>query len=148
MTAPLDALQATLAAEHAAVWTYALLGARTSESGSPTLYAAIRAAYSAHHQRRDDLTGEIAALGATPVAAAAAYAVPAGLDTDDGIMAAALALEQGCADTYAALVAATAVDDPDGRRRAIGLLNDGAVRGLSFRGTPEIFPGAAELKDR
>jgi hypothetical protein len=141
----LEALQATLEAEHAAVYVYGLLGARTSQSVEPTSYAAVRAAYEAHRERRDVLTGEIAALGTTPVAAAPAYQSPDGLDTLDGRTAAALALEQGCARTYAALVGSTA-----GARRieAIGLLNDAAVRALSFRGTPEIFPGADEHADR
>jgi hypothetical protein len=138
MTTETDALQTTLAAEHAAVYVYGLLGSRTSESAEPELYAALRAAYDAHRRRRDTLIGELAALGATPTPAAAAYTAPAGLDTPDGRYAAALALERGCAATYAALVG-----DTTGPRRAeaIGLLNDAAARELSFRGTPESFPG-------
>ena len=141
----LEALQATLEAEHAAVYVFGLLGSRTSQSAEQPLYAALRAAYEAHRERRDVLTGEIAALGATPVAAAAAYQSPAGLDTLAGRTAAALALEQGCARTYAALVGST-----EGARRveAIGLLNDAAARELSFQGTPEIFPGTDEYADR
>ena len=145
MTTEQDALQATLAAEHAAVYVYGLLGSRTSQATERELYLALRAAYDAHRERRDTLIGEIAALGATPVPAAAAYASPAGLDTTDGRYQAALTLEQGCASTYAALVGATT-----GARRleAIALLNDAAARELSFRGTPEIFPGADEYADR
>jgi hypothetical protein len=138
MTTELDALQATLAAEHAAVYVYGLLGSRTSKAAEPELYLALRAAYEAHRERRDTLIGEVAALEATPTPAAPAYTPPAGLDTTDGRYQAALALEQACASTYAALVGATA-----GSRRleAIGLLGDAAVRELSFRGAPEKFPG-------
>jgi hypothetical protein len=145
MTAETDALQTTLAAEHAAVYVYGLLGSRTSQTAEAPLYDALRAAYEAHRERRDALIGEIAALGATPVAAAPAYTPPPGLDTTDGRYAAALTLEQGCAATYAALVGETS-----GARRleAIGLLDDAAARELSFRGTPEIFPGADEYADR
>jgi hypothetical protein len=145
MTTEVDALQTTLAAEHAAVYVYGLLGSRTSQATEGELYAALRAAYEAHRQRRDTLIGDIAALGATPTPAAPAYTPPPGLDTTDGRYQAALELERGCASTYAALVAATG-----GARRleAIALLNDAAVRELSFRGTPEIFPGADEYADR
>jgi hypothetical protein len=145
VTTELDALQATLAAEHAAVYVLTLLGSRTSESAERDLYTALWAAYEAHRESRDALIGEIAGLGATPSPAAAAYTPPAGLDTTDGRYQAALALEQACASTYAALVGATSGDR---RLEAIGLLNDGAARELSFRGTPEIFPGADEYADR
>ena len=66
MTTEVDALQTTLAAEHAAVYVYGLLGSRTSQATELELYTALRAAYEAHRQRRDTLIGEIAALGATP----------------------------------------------------------------------------------
>ncbi len=140
-----DALQTTLEAEHAAVYVYGLLGSRTSQTAEAPLYLALRAAYEAHRDRRDTLIGEIAALGATPAPAAPAYTPPAGLDTSDGRYQAALALERACASTYAALVGASS-----GPRRleAIALLNDAAARELSFRGTPEIFPGADEYADR
>ena len=39
---PLDALQTTLAAEHAAVYVYGVLGARTSPAAEPSLFAAAR----------------------------------------------------------------------------------------------------------
>ena len=90
MTTELDALQATLAAEHAAVYVYGLLGSRTSQASEPDLYVALRAAYEAHRERRDTLIGEIAALAATPTPAAPAYTPPAGLDTTDGRYQAAL----------------------------------------------------------
>jgi hypothetical protein len=145
VTTEQDALQATLAAEHAAVYVLTLIGSRTSASAERELYTALRAAYEAHRESRDALIGEIAGLGATPSPAAAAYTPPAGLDTTDGRYQAALAVEHACASTYAALVGATSGDR---RLEAIGLLNDVAARELSFRGTPEIFPGADEYADR
>lgn len=140
-----DALQDVLADEHAALYVYGVLGARTSQSATPELYAALRAAYDAHRTRRDDLTGSIAADGATPVAAATAYELPAGLDTADGVAAAALELERSCAAAYAGAVASTTSDR---RAWAVTALNDAAVRELGFRGTPEMFPGAGEYADR
>jgi len=140
-----DVLQTTLEAEHAAVYVYGLLGSRTSQRAEAELYAALHAAYDAHRERRDTLIGEIAALDAVPVPAAAAYTAPAGLDTPEGRYAAALELERACARTYAAMVGATTGAQ---RGEAIDLLNDAAARELSFRGTPEIFPGTDEYTDR
>ena len=44
----LDALQVTLGDEHAALYTYGVLGARTSQSATPALYDALTAAYRRH----------------------------------------------------------------------------------------------------
>jgi len=137
-----DALQRTLAAEHAAVWTYGLLGGRTSASGSPTLYAAVTDGYLVHRRRRDDLTDALVALDAEPVAAGATYDEGGRLDTPARIEARALALEQACAETYAALVAES-VDDR--RAWAVAALTDAAVRSVRLGGAPEPFPGAPEL---
>ncbi len=138
-------LQTTLAGEHAALFVFGTLGGRVSQSRDPDLYAAITAAYTAHRRRRDRLIAEITALGAEPVAAEASYAVPAGLDRSVRIARVAAATERACETTYAWLVANT-VDEM--RRWAIGALNETAVRVLTLRGTPEIFPGAGEYADR
>ena len=141
----LEPLQTTLAAEHAAVFVYGVLGGRTSRTAAPELFDAVSSAYAAHRARRDLLTREITDLGGTPVAAEAAYETPLPLDTPDQVAAAALEVERGCATTYAWLVANTAGAD---RRRAIQALNEAAVRELVLRGTPEMFPGANEYADR
>lgn len=140
-----DTLQEVLATEHAAVYVLGVLGARTSQSGSPDLYLAIRAAYDAHRGRRDLLTGQVAAGGATPAASEAAYEVPDGLETPEGITRAARDLEHSCAEIYATAVASTTGDN---RAWAVAALNDAAVRVLGLRGTPEMFPGAGEFADR
>jgi Domain of unknown function (DUF4439) len=140
-----DTLQEVLATEHAAVYVYGVLGARTSESGAPDLYLTIRAAYDAHRARRDVVIGQVATEGATPVASATAYEVPTGLETPEGISLAALELERGCAAVYAAAVAGTTGEH---REWAVAALNDAAVRELGLRGTPEMFPGADEYADR
>ena len=148
MSAPmtaLQALQATLAAEHAAVYVYGVLGGQVSRAGQPEQYRAVSDAYTTHRGRRDLLTRTIADLGAHPVAAAAAYDVPAPLGGPAGLARVARDLEDGCAATYAQLVASTAGTQ---RRWAISALNDAAVRVLAFRGTPETFPGADEYTDR
>ena len=138
-------LQTTLAAEHAAVYEYGVLGGRTSQSAQPELFAAVSAAYASHRARRDHLVRAIRDLGGEPVAAEAAYELPRQLDTADDIARAALELERSCATTYAYLVGSTEGAD---RRWAIEALNEAAVRELVFRGTPEMFPGADEYADR
>ncbi|HEY0951235.1 DUF4439 domain-containing protein [Nocardioides sp.] len=140
----LDALQAALAAEHAAVYVYGALGGRTSQSATPELFAAVSRAYEAHRARRDELTAAVLDLEAEPVAAEPAYELPA-LETPRQVERAALAVERACASTYAFVVE----NSTAGRRRsAIGALNEAAVRELVFRGTPEMFPGADEHADR
>ncbi|KQW53479.1 hypothetical protein ASC77_04135 [Nocardioides sp. Root1257] len=139
----LDALQTTLAAEHAAVYVLATLGGRASQD--ETLLAAISAAYAEHRLRRDQLTTAITDRGADPVAAEAAYDVPTGLDRSPRIARVARETEESCATTYAWLVATTT---DEMRRWAVRALNETAVRVLTLRGTPEMFPGAGEYADR
>lgn len=137
-----EALQTALAAEHAAVHVFGVLGGRTSQSGSPALFAAVSAAHEAHRARRDRLTAGLTDLDASPVAAEAAYAVPGRLETDQQIARTALMTEQSCAVTYAWLVAQAS---EDWRRWAITALIETAVRELAFGGEPEPFPGADDL---
>ena len=140
-----DALNTTLAAEHAALFVYGALGAQTSRTGTPTLYADIDAAYTEHRSRRDQLVAMIRDLGGEPVAAEPAYELPPDLSTPDLVTRRALRLEKSCAATYAYLVASS----PQERRRwAVTALTMTAVRELDFRGTPEIFPGGDEYADR
>ena len=139
---PGEALQATLAAEHAAVAAYAELGGRISESSSPTQAAALRAAYDVHRERRDQLQTLITRRGARPTPPAPGYRVPAASRRTPELVAVARSLEERAADTYAQLVASSVGDV---RRWAVIALEDAAVRGLGFGGEPEAWPGAPEL---
>ncbi|NHC22747.1 ferritin-like domain-containing protein [Nocardioides sp. IC4_145] len=141
----LDALQATLAAEHAALHVVGALGAQTSESGSPGLYAALQDAYVQHRAQRDRLERELRDRGAEPVAAEPAYELPDRLAAVPAVERRARELETDCAAAYASLVGHTA---DDLRRWAVEVLVRTAVRGLAFRGTPEMFPGVGEHADR
>lgn len=136
----LDALQTTLAAEHAAVYVYGALGGRAT----PELLEAVTVAYTAHRARRDLLTAAVIDAEGEPVAALAAYELPR-LETARDVERAALEVERSAAATYAYLVASTAGAT---RRLAIAALNEAAVRELVFRGTPETFPGLDEFTDR
>ncbi len=144
MTYP-EALQTALATEHAAVYVYGALGAQTSQSAQPTLYADLGAAYTEHRSQRDQLVRAILDEGAEPTAAEPAYELPGDLSTPDLVMRRALRLEKSCAETYAYLVANSPREE---RRWAINALVKAAVRELAFRGIPEIFPGSDEYADR
>lgn len=138
----LDALQATLAEEHASLYTYGVLGARTSQSETPALYDSLTIAYRRHRARRDQLRTMVEEAGGEPAAAAAAYVLDGQLLRSAQVQAAALAREVTSAESLTALVAQSS----------------GAVRGwaitetiwsatwqLQFGGAPQTWPGAPEL---
>jgi hypothetical protein len=138
---PLEALQQALAGEHASVYVYGVLGGRVSASSRPGLANRPTSAYATHRGRRDQLTRMVRAAGAEPVTAQVGYQLPPSR-TAQQIEAAALVVEQRCADVYAATVGSTARAQ---RQWATAALTDTAVRLLSFGGSPEPFPGVEEL---
>jgi hypothetical protein len=139
---PIDALQTALAAEHAALYVYGALGARTSASATPVLFAEVSDAYATHRAWRDLLTSRLVDEGVEPTPAAATYELPVTAPTPTGVSRAAVEVEQRCAATYAYVVANTSGPD---RTWATGALTRAAVRQVSLGGTPEPFPGAADL---
>ena len=139
---PTDALQDALAAEHAAVYVFGVLGAQTSEFEQSTLFDNLLTAYEQHRSARDELVARIQELGVRPVAAAPAYELPNGVSTPAQVVRAALVTERRVTQTYGTLVAQTVGDD---RSRAVDALGESAVRQLRFRGRPENFPGTQGL---
>ncbi|WP_051217773.1 ferritin-like domain-containing protein [Nocardioides insulae] len=133
-----DALQTALAAEHAAVYVYGVLGGQTSASRQPTLMRLVIDAFSTHQLRRDHLTALLAAAGETPVGTEPGYRVPPRLGTAAAVERTARGVEAACATAYAALVAATSAEV---RSWSITALTDTAVRGLGFGAAPTPFPG-------
>lgn len=138
----LDALQATLADEHAALWTYGVLGARTSQSVTPGLYDALTTAYRRHRSRRDQLRTLVEEAGGTPVAAAAAYELDGQPVRSPQVQAAALALEAGSVETLTALVARSSGAV---REWALTEATWSATWQLELGGAPQTWPGAPEL---
>ncbi|MEV7076025.1 ferritin-like domain-containing protein [Streptomyces sp. NPDC093990] len=133
----LKALQKALAAEHAAVYGYGVVGGRIGEERRTEA----RAAYDAHRARRDALARAVRDLGGTPVAAAAAYALPFPVPDSAAAVRLAAALEDRVAGVYSDVVRATA----GGRRStAAGALREAAVRAVRWRGESVAFPGLAE----
>jgi hypothetical protein len=139
---PLEALQATLAGEHAAVYVYAALGARVSTSAQPDLESRIYTAYTTHRGRRDQLISIVRGTGATPVASEVSYQLPNPAKTRGQLVRAALETEQRCTEMYAAMVGSTSRAN---RQFAIDALADSAVRQLGFGGGTDPFPGVPEL---
>jgi hypothetical protein len=137
-----DALQTALGAEHAALYVYGALGARTSESATPVLFATVSEAYTTHRAWRDRLTGRLLDEGAQPTPAAATYELPDTPPTPAGVARAAVAVERACAQTYAYVVANTVDED---RAWAIGALVRTAVREVAFGAAPDALPGVPEL---
>jgi hypothetical protein len=137
-----EALQTALAAEHAALYVYGFLGARTSESGQPPIFAEVVDAYATHRAWRDLLTRRLLDEGAEPTPAAPTYELPTTPATVLGVIRAARDLEVRCAETYAYVVANTADED---RRWAVAALTRSAVRQVAFGGSPGPFPGAPDL---
>jgi hypothetical protein len=142
VTTPLEALQETLAAEHAAVYVYGVLGGRLSTSAFPTEWSRISAGYDAHRSRRDLVRALVADRGADPAPAAAAYAVQLRDGSADNLLRAAREIEEGCAEVYSQLVAATSGAV---RRAGIDALTDAGLRLLELGGEPTPYPGAPDL---
>ncbi|MFF5974762.1 ferritin-like domain-containing protein [Streptomyces sp. NPDC012769] len=136
MTA-LDAAQAALAAEHAAVYGYGVVGARVGDARRPEATAA----YQAHRARRDALRRTVRDLGGAPVAAAAGYALPFPVPDSAAAVRLAAVLEDRIAGVYSDLV--RAADGPL-RRDAAAALREAAVRAVRWRGSDVTFPGLAE----
>ncbi|MEU3982272.1 DUF4439 domain-containing protein [Streptomyces sp. NPDC026672] len=135
--AELTAAQAALAAEHAAVYGYGVVGGRVGTQRR----AEARAAYDAHRARRDALVREVRDLGGEPVASSAAYALPFAVPDAAAAVRLAAELEDRVAGVYSDLVRATG-----GARRgeAAQALREAAVRAVRWRGGGVAFPGLAE----
>ncbi len=94
--AELTAVQAALAAEHAAVYGYGVVGGRIREGRRQEA----KTAYDAHRARRDALVREVRDLGGTPVAASAGYALPFPVPDSAAAVQLAAELEDRVAGVY------------------------------------------------
>lgn len=134
----IEALQQTLTAEHAAVYCFGVMGARTSRSADPDLFARLTDSFGTHRGRRDQLIAIISRMDQTPVAASPAYDLPGSAGSAREATATALRLEQGCTAWYAALVASTRGAN---REWAALALTASAVAQLGYGGRPQDYPG-------
>jgi hypothetical protein len=138
----LDALQATLADEHAALYTYGVLGARTSQATSPVLFETLTSGYRRHRARRDQLQLMVRDAGGDPVAAEVAYDLDGSLLRPPQIERAAADLEAASVEVLLALVAQSTASV---REWALTEATWSAVWRLQLGQTAETWPGAPEL---
>lgn len=123
-------LQAALAAEHAAVFAYGVIGGVLRDSEGQAV-----AGHDAHRGRRDQL---LARLGERAVAAEPAYSLPFPVTSSRQARRLARVVERRCAAVYADAVSRTTGDQ---RALAAEALTECAVRGLSWGADPDPFPG-------
>ena len=135
---PVAALQAALAGEHAAVYLYGVLGGQVSRSQTPELADLVATGYAEHIARRDALNVLVSRHHADPVASAAAYRTPDGVDTPDGARALARRIEDRCLQLYGQVVEHTVAAD---RRWAVTALRDAALEVIEYGARPTNFPG-------
>lgn len=132
--AEVAALQATLAAENSAVYGYGVAGAHLTGAKRA---AAVRY-WVAHQNARDVLTAMLAARGAQPGAAAAAYELPFGVHTAAAAAALATVLEDRVSAAYLGLVG---LSDPALRAFGARAVAAAALRATAWRGSTLAFPG-------
>jgi len=140
-TGQVEALQAALAAEHAVVWGYGVVGGRVEVALLPAVQDCDRA----HRTRRDAVDGLIRRYGGEPVPTAPAYELPFAVPDRRSAVRLAVHLEEGAAAAWRYAVAAT--DDRSVRRTALAALTDAALRATGWRlrlpptRPTEAFPG-------
>ena len=134
-------LTALVEAQHAAVYGYAVLGARLDEERRQQA----RDASDVHRVARDTLSGRLRDLGAPVPASLPAYDVE--VADPPAALGLAVRLEEGLGVRWRDLVGGT--DDPALRRLGVEGLTQAAVRAAQWRrlagaGSPTVaFPGTA-----
>ena len=129
-----SALQAALAAEHAAVYGYGVAGAYRA---GPAV-ATATADWNAHQVARDTLETMLRQTGAQPVAAAPAYQLPHKVDGPVSAAKLAVLLENRVTAAYLGVVA---VGDLPVRQFGARAMAGSAGRAASWRGRTVAFPG-------
>jgi hypothetical protein len=128
------ALRGALAAENSAVYGYGVVGAHLAGARRA---AAVRN-WVAHQKAGDALTGMLAARGARPVAAAAAYELPFAVRSAAAAIALATVLEDRLCAAYLGLVG---LPDPELRGFGARAARTAALRAAAWRGSTLAFPG-------
>ncbi|NIK60410.1 ferritin-like domain-containing protein [Kribbella shirazensis] len=131
-----EALQAALAGEHAALYGVGVAGGKLSG----TKFRQATALFEAHRTNRDRLSALIVAAGKTPVAAEPAYDLPRAVVNSATAAALVLVIELRIAAVYGDLV--EAAEQPAVRSFAIEALLAAAGNQLVWGGAPIAFPGA------
>jgi hypothetical protein len=147
MSEPEAAWQAALAAEHAAVAGYDVLGPRLTDRAEVTL---ARSCQQAHRDLRDRTAASLRDAGLQPVAALPGYPLPFAVADPGAARQFAVRLESGCASAWRyviAVAAQTASSNRPLRSDAQAALTASALlatrwRGLADPAMPTVaFPG-------
>ncbi len=128
------ALQAALAAEHAAVFGYGVAGAHLTGARQ----AAAARDWAAHEAARDTLTAMVAALGERPVPAATSYGLPFRVRGTQSAIALAVFMEDRVTAAYLGLVA---LGDAWLRGFGARAVQAAALRAAAWREHSLAFPG-------
>ncbi|MCW2701758.1 MAG: uncharacterized protein JWQ45_3293 [Blastococcus sp.] len=122
-----EALQTALAAAHAAVWGYGVVGAALGAEGrAPTA-----AAEAAHRDVRDRLTALLEDRDAEPVGAQGGYALPFPVLSAVDAAALAVVLEDGASAAWVRVLDQAA--ERSTRELAVGVLSGAEVRAVAWR---------------
>ena len=135
------ALQEALAASHAAVWGYGVVGAALGEESRPAAVASEQA----HQDARDELAGLLASRRVDPVADDPGYALPFPVLSAIDAAALAVTLEDGVSGAWAWVL--DQATETSTRELAVAALAAAEVRAVSWRGlagrapVTSAFPG-------
>ncbi|HET8588156.1 MAG TPA: ferritin-like domain-containing protein [Nakamurella sp.] len=138
-----DALQAAMAAEHAALWAYGLVAAYAPDAANT-----VSDMLTSHQNIRDVTANLLVQAGATPVGPAPAYTTPEPVTDPRSAMALALVIEGDCAAAWRSVIGHT--DDSTLRGTALSALTDSAMRMVTWRKLAKDkvvtapFPGAPD----
>lgn len=140
-----EPLQEVLAAEHAVIYGYGVVGAHLR--GAARRRAAGELAR--HRSQRDALAVQLWELGADPVQTAPAYELPRPVTSSDGARDLAALLESRLAAVWADAVLTlparqAAKDTVRSRDQAVAGLRAAAVAAALWRGESVPFPGLTE----
>lgn len=131
-----EALQAALAGEHAALYGVGVAGGKLSGAR----FRDATDTFEVHRGNRDHLSALLVAAGETPVAAQPAYDLPQVVSNTATATALVLLIERRIAAVYGDLI--EAAEQPAVRTFAIETLLAYATSQLTWGGAPVAFPGA------
>lgn len=131
-----EALQAALAGEHAALYGIGVAGGKLSGAR----FRSASDSYELHRLNRDRLSQLVVAAGETPVAAEPAYDLPQPVTNAATAAALILLIERRLAAVYGDLI--ESAEKPAVRSFAVDGLLANAGAQLAWGGAPVAFPGA------
>jgi len=127
VSTPTEALQLALAAEHATIWGYGVVGGQLPAREQPVA----KTADQAHRARRDALAAALVARVPTLQAGAPSYELPFPVADAPSARRLAVHLEERLAAIWRA--ALTAVTDLPDRQLVLTALTDAAIRAVGWR---------------